>query len=253
MKKILSIAAVSIISSALLAVNANASSSCTHSFESYVERMNCSGSCKISEQKSDVKSSEYDSVIMELLKDCGVIYYDSCPIVPENPQNPGISPDNQKPETDSQKPTPENPIIPEQKPETDNNTGNQGNTNSVFAREILDLVNKERKANGLSPVEAGNTKLNSAASKRASEQAIIFSHTRPDGSNWTTVLGEYGIKYGTAGENVAYGQRTPEEVMQAWMNSSGHRANILNSSYKEIGIGVYYKNGTYYWSQLFIG
>lgn len=253
MKKILSIAAVSIISSALLASNANASSGCRHSFDSYVERMNCSGSCKITEPKSNVKSSEYDSMITELLKDCDVIYYDSCPGIPEKPQNPDTVPDIQKPETDIQKPTPENPVLPEQKPETDNNSGNQENTDSAFVREILDLVNKERKSNGLSPVEAGNTKLNSAAGKRASEQAIIFSHTRPDGSNWTTVLGEYGIKYGTAGENVAYGQRTPEEVMQAWMNSSGHRANILNSSYKEIGIGVYYKNGTYYWSQLFIG
>ena len=258
MKKILSIAAVSIISSALLAVNADATSECVHSFESYAERINCSGSCKLTEKVQNPKTYEYDSILEELLKDCGVIYYDTCPIVPGIPQKPENDNEIQKPEQNK-------PIIPENKPEIeDKNPGNQsggnqnsdsgqGGTKSEFANEVLELVNKERKANGLSPVTSSNASLNSAADKRAAEQAVSFSHTRPDGRSWSTVLSDYGVKYGAAGENVAYGQRTPEEVMQAWMNSSGHRANILNASYKELGIGVYYKNGTYYWSQLFIG
>ena len=136
------------------------------------------------------------------------------------------------------------------------NSGNQNNTQntlSAFESEVLALVNKERAAAGLSPVTASNLKLNSAAAQRAKEQATQFSHTRPNGQNWTTVLSEYGVSYKRAGENVAYGQSTPTEVMTAWMNSQGHRENILGSSYTEIGIGVYQKNGTYYWSQLFIG
>lgn len=61
------------------------------------------------------------------------------------------------------------------------------------------------------------------------------------------------MTYRTAGENIAYGQSTPAEVMNGWMNSSGHRANILKSDFKEIGIAAFYKNGRYYWVQLFIG
>lgn len=68
------------------------------------------------------------------------------------------------------------------------------------------------------------------------------------------MMQKYGIHYKSAGENIAAGQRTPDEVMQAWMNSSGHRANILNAKYTELGVG-YYKGGSYgvYWVQEFIG
>ena len=67
------------------------------------------------------------------------------------------------------------------------------------------------------------------------------------------LLDEQGVNYMSAGENIAYGQRTPEEVMNAWMNSQGHRENILNSRYTSIGVGCYQSsNGTLYWTQLFI-
>jgi uncharacterized protein YkwD len=64
-------------------------------------------------------------------------------------------------------------------------------------------------------------------------------------------LKEYGISYQSAGENIAYGQKTPEAVMNAWMNSSGHRANILKNGFGKVGIGVYKVNGVLYWTQLF--
>jgi uncharacterized protein YkwD len=65
---------------------------------------------------------------------------------------------------------------------------------------------------------------------------------------------QFGITYKTAGENIAMGQKTPQEVMTAWMNSEGHRKNILNSSFTEIGIGIAKdKNGRLYWTQMFIG
>lgn len=78
-----------------------------------------------------------------------------------------------------------------------------------------------------------------------------FSHTRPSGASCFTALTEAGVSYTRAGENIAYGQSTPEAVVQSWMSSSGHRANILSSSFTTIGIGCTVVNGTAYWAQLF--
>jgi len=81
-----------------------------------------------------------------------------------------------------------------------------------------------------------------------------FSHTRPNGSSFSTALKEQGASYSTAGENIAWGQKTPQEVVTGWMNSSGHRANILGANYTKIGCGFYQgSDGTCYWSQLFMG
>jgi len=121
---------------------------------------------------------------------------------------------------------------------------------SSYASEVLRLVNVERAKAGL-PALTTNSTLTSAANKRAEEIKQYFSHTRPNGSSAFTVLGEYGISYRTAGENIAYGQKTPQEVVDGWMNSPGHRANILNANFGKIGIGVYQSGGVYYWTQLF--
>lgn len=89
---------------------------------------------------------------------------------------------------------------------------------------------------------------------RAREIEGAFSHTRPNGSSFSTALKEQGASYRAAGENIAYGQRSAEQVMEGWMNSSGHRANILNAQYTAIGVGVYRSaSGTLHWVQLFIG
>ena len=84
---------------------------------------------------------------------------------------------------------------------------------------------------------------------------VLFSslHTRPDGTSCFTVLDQNGINYFSAGENIAMGYPTSESVVNGWMNSSGHKANILNSSFTHIGVGCYEENGYYYWVQLFIG
>ena len=90
------------------------------------------------------------------------------------------------------------------------------------------------------------------ASVRAREIKRQFSHTRPDGSSFSTALTQQGVSYNRSGENIAYGQRTPEAVMEGWMNSSGHRANILNASFRNIGVGLYQdENGVKHWVQLF--
>lgn len=139
-------------------------------------------------------------------------------------------------------PTPSNP-----------NTDNGGSTtsSSKFANEVLVLVNKERTKAGLSALSMPN-KLLEPANTRAKEIKQVFSHTRPDGRSWSTVLKDYNVSVQTAGENIAYGYNTPEEVVTTWMNSPGHRANILNSNFKNIGIGVYTDSkGTVYCTQIF--
>lgn len=119
-----------------------------------------------------------------------------------------------------------------------------------YAEQVAVLVNKERTANGLQPVRVSPA-LSEAANTRAEELQKNFSHTRPNGTSCFTAITERGITYRSVAENIAYGQRSPESVMDAWMNSSGHRANILNKNMEYIGVGVVYRNGIYYWSQFF--
>ncbi|SHO54043.1 CAP domain-containing protein [Anaerocolumna xylanovorans] len=121
---------------------------------------------------------------------------------------------------------------------------------SSYASQVLKIVNKERAKAGVSALTMSQ-ELVAPANKRAKEIKESFSHTRPNGTEWSTVLSEYNVSVGAAGENIAYGFNTPEEVMDKWMGSTGHRANILNASYRHIGIGVYEVNGTVYCSQLF--
>ena len=147
------------------------------------------------------------------------------------------------------KPTtaPKPPTAP--KPTTAPTTNNTGI--SSYATQVLELVNKERAKEGLSALTT-NTTLTSAANLRAKETVQSFSHTRPNGTSFFSVLQEFSISYRTAGENIAYGQRSPQEVVTGWMNSPGHRANIMNASFGKIGIGVHKEsNGTIYWTQVF--
>ncbi|MDD2568758.1 MAG: CAP domain-containing protein [Clostridia bacterium] len=121
------------------------------------------------------------------------------------------------------------------------------------AEQVLYYTNLERTKNGLSKLSAMSS-LDAAAAKRAQEIVKTFAHTRPNGSQCFTVLAEYDVSYRTAGENIAMGQPNAKSVVEAWMNSPGHKANILNSSFTKLGVGVYQSaNGTMYWSQMFIG
>ena len=133
-------------------------------------------------------------------------------------------------------------------PETD---GSLSSTEQSYIAQVVKLVNEERAKNGLSALTYDAT-LQSAAQVRAEEIVKSFSHTRPNGSNFSSVLKEFGITARRSGENIAWGQKTPKEVVTAWMNSSGHRANILNANYTKIGVGCNISpSGTIYWSQLF--
>ena len=194
---------------------------------SYLKNNNCvaigqtvDGSCNL------------EDVLAQLENEFGKNNWSNCfsNITPGDCETPGDT--TNKPETDN--------------PELDNTE------QSTYAQQILALVNQERAKAGLKEVVL-EEKLGDAANVRAKECATSFSHTRPDGSSFSTVLKENGVTYTGAGENIAWGQKSPQEVMEGWMNSSGHRANILNAKFTTLGVGHYQDSkGTNYWSQLFI-
>ena len=124
--------------------------------------------------------------------------------------------------------------------------------NTEYEAQVLRLVNAERARYGLAALRMDEGAVK-AARLRATEIVRRFSHTRPDGSSCFSAAAEYGVSFRMAGENIAYGYRTPEQVVRGWMNSEGHRKNILSPSFSAIGIGCYESSGILYWSQFFIG
>lgn len=124
---------------------------------------------------------------------------------------------------------------------------------TVQADEVLKIVNQERSKQGLKALTL-SSKLTDVATIKAKDMRDknYFDHTSPTYGSPFEMMRHFGIQYQSAGENIAAGQKTAKEVMNSWMNSSGHRANILNADYAEIGIG-YIEGGSYgtYWVQLF--
>ncbi len=136
-----------------------------------------------------------------------------------------------------------------------NNNGTTTNNSSYkdFQKEVIRLVNQERAKAGLKPLTE-NAELDKIATLKSEDMAKLnyFSHTSPTYGSPFDMLSQFGVDYTAAGENIAYGQKTPAEVMNGWMNSSGHRANILNSNYTRIGVGIAKKsNGQLVWTQTF--
>ena len=195
-----------------------------------------------------------------------IVFPNDC--LPGNGANPE-TPDVESPEngTDTETPDTESPEngTDSEIPDTDvpgtgtdsekPGNGDSGTTDSeenlTFAEQVVALVNEERAKAGLSALTLDEN-IASAALIRSKEIETSFSHTRPDGRGFGTVLTDNGITYRGAGENIAWGQKTPEAVMTAWMNSAGHRANILDPNFKKIGVGHRQSSsGTHYWTQLF--
>lgn len=119
-----------------------------------------------------------------------------------------------------------------------------------YAVSVLDLVNENRASYGLAPLTLASD-LCDDADVRAEEIVSLFSHTRPDGSSCFTVIDG---SYRRVAENIAAGLATPEETVDQWMNSPGHRANILDPELRELGVGYCYEDGSaygHYWVQLF--
>ena len=123
---------------------------------------------------------------------------------------------------------------------------------SAYEAEVVRLVNEIRKENGLQPLTA-NWELARVARYKSQDMKDkgYFSHTSPTYGSPYQMIRAFGLSFRAAGENIAKGYSTPQAVVNGWMNSSGHRANILNASYKQIGVG-YVAQGNY-WTQMFIG
>ncbi|MFB5265413.1 CAP domain-containing protein [Paenibacillus enshidis] len=134
-----------------------------------------------------------------------------------------------------------NPDTTTTKPSTDK---------SQFTAQVIALVNQERSKAGLKPLTS-HTNLSNMALEKAKDMSKnnYFDHNSPTYGSPFDMMKKFGISYSYAGENIAMGQQTPEEVMKDWMNSEGHRKNIMSPNFTLIGIGYY--NG--YWVQEFVG
>ena len=119
-----------------------------------------------------------------------------------------------------------------------------------YAQQVVDLVNAEREKAGVPPLTHNKT-LCEAAMQRSNEMVFKFDHYRPDGTRFDSILeGKYD-GWTTIGENIAAGQETPEAVVKDWMNSEGHRKNILNPDFTQIGVGCAPTMGGTTWVQIF--
>ncbi|HDR4240418.1 TPA: serine protease [Bacillus anthracis] len=182
-------------------------------------------------------------------------------------EQPTAKPETQKPV--EQKPAEQKPAEEVQKPEAqkpaeNNNTqkpaeqkpaeqkpAEEAKSLSEFEQRVVELTNAERAKQGL-PALKIDTELSKVARIKSEDMQKnnYFDHNSPIYGSPFDMMKKFGISYTSAGENIAQGQRTPEEVVQAWMNSAGHRANILNNGFTHIGVG-YVESGNY-WTQQFI-
>lgn len=149
----------------------------------------------------------------------------------------------------AQKPTQKPTQAPTQAPKPQAATPPKAITG--FESEMLELCNQQRRANGKPDLTLNKT-LCANAAVRAEEisRDDWFSHQRPDG---TTCFTAVTVDYMTCGENIAYGTRTASATVAAWMDSPGHRANILSDEFTQAGFGCYELGGVRYWTQFFIG
>ena len=155
-------------------------------------------------------------------------------------------PDWQKPDTPTVPDAPVTPDTPEQEaPEN-------GSSAASFEKQVADLVNAQRAAHGLSALTFSQ-QLSDGARAKSEDMAEnnYFSHTSPTYGSPFDMMKSFGITYRSAGENIAKGYSSPEAVVTAWMNSEGHRENILSSKYTAIGVGYVADGG--YWTQWFTG
>ncbi|MEC1489268.1 MULTISPECIES: CAP domain-containing protein [Bacillus] len=136
--------------------------------------------------------------------------------------------------------------------EKTNTTTSAPSSVSAYEKKVVELTNAERQKQGLKPLQIDETLSKSARAKSQDmKDKNYFDHQSPTYGSPFDMMKSFGISYKTAGENIAKGQKTPEEVVKAWMNSEGHRKNILNPNFTHIGVG-YVESGSI-WTQQFIG
>ncbi len=166
------------------------------------------------------------------------------PSEPEQPSEPEIPAEPELPSEPETPAEPERPSEPEQ-PEVSDGV-------HAYERQVVELVNVQRARNGLQPLslDAGLCRFARVKSQDMHDNRY-FDHTSPTYGSPFDMMRQFGITYASAGENIAMGYSTPEAVVNAWMNSSGHRANILSAKYTTLGVGFVPDGG--YWTQWFIG
>jgi len=176
---------------------------------------------------------------------------------PSNTVAPNPSPTpatpNPTPGSATDYPNQDNNITPPKQTQSQTNQTDQSTvTPDSVAAQVIQLVNQERKNNGLPALQSDNS-LNKMANMKAQDMLSknYFSHTSPTYGSPFDMMKQLGITYTSAGENIAEGQTSAQQVMTDWMNSPGHRANILNKSYTSIGVG--HTTSKNYWVQEFIG
>lgn len=172
---------------------------------------------------------------------------------PRNPTASPTAPSPTKPEspaaTTTAAPTTAKPSATSARPTT---TAGPGGANAQFAQQVADLVNAQRAQAGCGPLSV-DSKLTAAAQVHSEDMANrgFFDHASPEGNHADQRIEAAGYRWSSWGENIARGQKDPAAVMESWMNSPGHRANILNCSFKQIGVGVRTGSGGPWWTQVF--
>lgn len=226
--------------------------------QSILSRIPCDGSCNISDLENP------NSSLSQLLNDGNCNIDSLIGLLQQGRECPGgdcnKAPSQSVPDSGAEsepKPTPavpsEKPQSPAEKPSDSVSAPSvDSGFNAAYEDEVIRMVNIERSKYGLSALQKDQGAA-SVAHVRAKEIVQSFSHTRPDGSSCFTAAKELGVSYSAAGENIAYGYADPQQVVNGWMNSEGHRKNILSSSFSKIGVGCYSSGNVLYWSQFFIG
>jgi uncharacterized YkwD family protein len=149
-----------------------------------------------------------------------------------------------------EQPAPQEETVTEQEEQQSDSNGD--GELSQFEQEVVELTNAERSKHGLQPLQM-DAELSNVAREKSRDMAAsnYFDHNSPTYGSPFDMIQQFGIQYRSAGENIAKGQRSPQEVVNAWMNSEGHRANILNDNFTHIGVG-FVEQGNH-WTQMFIG
>lgn len=193
--------------------------------------------------------NRYSNIIIRLTPK----YWDNnntnTPTKPEKTENPVE--DNKSSDSDIDNSKDNNNKTPETKPSNPVPEIEEGSNTSI-EMEVVRLVNIEREKAGLTPLHYSE-ELSKVARIKSQDMANknYFSHTSPTYGDPFNMMRSFGIQYKTAGENIAKGYSNAKSVVNGWMNSSGHRANILNPSFGTIGVGYIKANGTTYWTQMF--
>ncbi|WP_077620687.1 CAP domain-containing protein [Bacillus sinesaloumensis] len=196
------------------------------------------------------QTTNWNDLIQSILKKYYSQYNQTQPKV-EEPAQPVEQPTAPKAQEPVKEPVTQQPVQPKPSEPTNETTNPATHSVSQFEQEVVTLTNNERAKYGLQPLKL-DVKLSEVARLKSSDmkQNGYFSHTSPTYGSPFEMMKQFGVQYRAAGENIAMGQRSPQEVVNAWMNSEGHRKNILSSTFTHIGVGHVEGN---YWTQMFIG